>query len=114
MEEKLKDIICEVLQCDDCIAHCNYPPCHKVKQLTETLLRNGVILPPCNIGDVVYYISGIHNTLIKEARIDEIYYCGYAFGYHVQADYTGFDLTEDEVYFTRAAAEKAIEEKKQR
>ena len=42
--------------------------------IADHLLANGVIVPPCRVGDTVYYIGGIHNTLVKKAKVEEIYY----------------------------------------
>ena len=38
--------------------------------VADHLLSNGVIVPPCKVGDTVYVIS---NTRVKEAVIYEIY-----------------------------------------
>lgn len=109
MEEKLQDIICEVIQDGGCIGHCNHPPCYKVKQLAEALIKNGVIVPPCNVGDTVYYIGGIHNTLVKPARVDEIYFNGGDFGLGlVTENNVYFDMPANEVYLTKNAAKEAI------
>ena len=65
---------------------------------------------PCGFGDKVYYITGIHNTLIGEAVVEEL---------RISKDRTSFGvydksnfcvLESNEVYFTREEAEKAIEE----
>ena len=45
MEERLSEIVCEALQNDSCIAHCNYGYCCIVKNVVDKLLENGVILP---------------------------------------------------------------------
>ena len=42
----------------------------RVTEIADYLLANGVIVPPCMVGDTVYYIS---STRVKEAVIDEIY-----------------------------------------
>lgn len=69
---------------------------------------------PCNVGVIVWYITGIHHSLIKSARVEEIIinetgirelYVSTENGCYFQNDITTF-------YFTREAAEKALEEKK--
>ena len=43
------------------------------EHLADYLLANGVIVPPCNVGDVVYVTE--HNTIyepIRECKVEEI------------------------------------------
>ena len=40
--------------------------------LADHLLANGVIVPPCKVGDTVYYLGGIHKSLVKSATVEEI------------------------------------------
>jgi hypothetical protein len=45
MREELESIVCESLQCDNCIACCNYGPCRQVENIVDALIERGVILP---------------------------------------------------------------------
>ena len=82
----------------------------KVKELADYLIANGVILPPCKVGDAVYYITGIHNLLVGSARVEEIYYNGDGFAYRACTNNdVRFDVQEEETYYTREEAEKALE-----
>lgn len=65
---------------------------------------------PCSFGDKVYYISGIHNTLVEEAIVKEFYVSQYSVSYGVYDEKKKyfFVLEPDEVYFTREEAEEAI------
>ena len=58
-----------------------------VRTLAEYLLANGVIVPPCKVGDTVYVIS---QSRVKETKIDEIY--RYRYGTRI---FVEFDCDED-------------------
>lgn len=40
-KEKLVKIVCEAME-DECIGHCNHPPCFHVERVVNALLENGV------------------------------------------------------------------------
>lgn len=65
---------------------------------------------PCRFGDKVYYISGIHNTLVEEAIVKEFYISQYSVSYGVYDEKKKyfFVLEPDEIYFTREKAEKVV------
>lgn len=107
MRDRLIELICENIQ-DECIAHCNHPYCYKCKNLADYLLANGVIVPPCKVGDKVYYIYWFNGKKIGEARVVEICCGECGFAYHLNSDYTYFDLQEKEVYLTKEEAEQAL------
>lgn len=54
--ERLIELICESTQTEECIAHCNHPPCRQCANTADYLLSNGVIVPPCKVGDTVYVL----------------------------------------------------------
>lgn len=106
-------------KCIDCL---HYERCKKLGIINiETLSvckdftdRSEWVRLPCNVGVIVWYITGIHHSLIKSARVEEIIinetgirelYVSTENGCYFQNDITTF-------YFTREAAEKALEEKK--
>lgn len=39
--EKLVDIVCGAMQ-DECVEHCNHPPCYCVATIADALIANGV------------------------------------------------------------------------
>lgn len=43
--ERLEDIICERLQDDICIPHCNHGKCSSVKSFADYLISRGVTIP---------------------------------------------------------------------
>ena len=40
--------------------------------IADYLLANGVIVPKYKVGDKVWYITGIHRTIVKSAIVDKI------------------------------------------
>ena len=65
---------------------------------------------PCSFGDKVYYITGIHGTLIWEAIVEYILISKDRTQFGVYDRSYHFVLESDEVYFTKEEAEKALEE----
>lgn len=71
-------------------------------QFADYLLENGMIVPPCKVGDNVYWID---NEKIKSCEVFEI---------SIHSDgiliHTGiqFCLKPDAVYYTKEEAEKAL------
>ena len=116
----MRDRLIELLKMYPCMSTADMDIVDKSKQifmdiiaedLADYLIDNGVIVPPCKVGDAVYYISGIHGKIVKEARVEEIYYNGESFAYRVNSDYLNFDLMPNEVCFSREEAEKALKGK---
>ena len=106
---KLEEVVCEAIQ-DDCIGHCNHPYCYKVNNIVTKLKQSNIIVSPYSIGDTVYFITGIHNSLVEPAKVSEIYYGGENnFTFNVVTDNCiYFDLPLDETYPTYEAAEKDL------
>lgn len=69
-----------------------------IEKLTDYLVEYGVIVCPYKINDTIYYATGIHNKLVKPAKVREIYYNGDCFSYYVESD-NGvlFVIQEDEI-----------------
>ena len=53
------------------IANCQMYNLEKAKILAEYLLANGVIVPPCKVGDTVYYINRSYHIELKKDTIYE-------------------------------------------
>ena len=64
---------------------------------------------PCSFGDKVYYITGVHGTLIGEAIVEEIRISKDRTRFYVYDRSYYFVLESDEIYFTREEAEKSLE-----
>lgn len=67
--EKLTQLICECLQTDECIAHCNYGPCCTCKQIANYLTECGCSILPWHIGDTIYYINPQTNAIETDTVI---------------------------------------------
>ena len=42
VRKKLVKIVCDAMESDGCIGHCNYPPCFEVERVVNALIDNGV------------------------------------------------------------------------
>lgn len=73
--------------------------------------KSKIIELPCKVGDTVYYIGGIHNTLVKSAKVEEIYYNGDDFALRLYGTGVYFTLQLSEVFLTPEEADKALKER---
>lgn len=76
----------------------------------DHLLANGVIMPPCKVGDTVYYIGGIRGNLIKSATVEEIIMNSNGVSDLLvnSENVVTFENSVDIFYFTREEAEQAL------
>lgn len=82
--------------------------------ITDAMIENGVIVPPCKVGDIVWYITGIHRTIIKSAIVEElIINCNGVSDLFVTSDTGAFENSADIFYLTKEEAEKALKEREQ-
>ena len=44
VREKLVEIVCDAMERDGCIGHCNNSPCFEVERVVNALIANGVTL----------------------------------------------------------------------
>lgn len=82
------------------------------EDLADKLIdANGVIMPPCKVGDVVYCVA-LQSVapFIKQETVERIQYTGQGFYYGMQKGI----YFEDEVFFTREEAEKALKEREKK
>lgn len=90
-----------------CILNCTRP------DLCDNFIdRSEWVNLPCKVGDTVWYITGIHNTLIKSAKIEELHIDETGISYiGVRTDNNiYFETNTNEFYSTPEAAEKALED----
>lgn len=82
VREKLVEIVCDAMEADGCIGHCNHPPCFAVERVVNALSAHGVTvqewisvkdrLPEksgeyivccddsfCSYGEGIWYQSGV-------------------------------------------------------
>lgn len=69
---------------------------------------------PCKVGDTVYFITGIHNRLIKSAVVLEINIdeSGINYLYVKEENTYCFEHSFDTFYLTREEAERTLKERK--
>lgn len=83
--------------CDQCGVN---KDSHYTDNLTDYLLANGVIVPPCKVGDNVYWLD---NGKIKSDEVFEI---------SIHSDgilvHTGIQFCLEQVFLTKEEAEKAL------
>jgi hypothetical protein len=71
--ERVQEIVCEGLQSEDCVAHCNYPPCLRCAAIAANIVNSGIVIPPVDVGDKVWYINGgYYNSARLEPREIEV------------------------------------------
>ena len=72
-----------------------------IEWLADVLLANGIVVPPCKVGDSVYWID---DGKIKNEEVFKI---------SIHSDgilvHTGIQFCLGQVFLTRAEAEKALE-----
>ena len=77
--------------------------------LADYLLEHGVIVLPCNVGDTVWYITGMGHNLIKPAKIKEIIIGKDGIkDLYVQGDGCNFENSFDIFYTTEEEAQRAL------
>lgn len=42
VREKLMEIVCDAMESDGCVGHCNNSPCFEVERVVNALIANGV------------------------------------------------------------------------
>ena len=47
VREKLVEIVCDAMEADGCIGHCNHPPCFAVERVVNALSAHGVTVQEC-------------------------------------------------------------------
>lgn len=86
-------------------------PLDRLRELVEADRDGRCVVLPCKLGDTVYFIAGTYNSLVKPAKVEEIYIGDGSIALGVSTDFTTFTLQESEWHLTRAeAALKAREQ----
>lgn len=84
----------------------------RAKFIADHLLANGVIVPKYNVGDTVWYITGIHRTIVKSAIVEEIIInCNGVSDLFVTSDTGSFENSVDIFYTSKEEAENALKER---
>lgn len=80
--------------------------------VVDYLIDNGGIFPPCKVGDVVYSIGWLNET-VKEEKILYFKYNSYLNNFVFVTDMGHFDANQigKFIFLTREAAEKTLKER---
>lgn len=119
MRDRLIELVCEATQEDNCVAHCNYPPCIKCKSISDHLIANGVVVLPCKVGDVVWvwnqHLSHIYKNTVVCIKIRGTGLCKNIIvveyrNVHGETSCRKFTWSQigKQVFLTREEAEKAL------
>ena len=94
---------------------------NETETLVDWLLENNVIVPPCKVGDAVYYIGSVKNEngkfvdTIRRQKVKQI--STNSHGTFLVVDYCNTLNCEDvdvTIFFKRKEAEKALAERNER
>ena len=73
VRKKLVDIVCDAMESDGCIGHCNHSPCFEVERVVNALIDNGVTVQECgywvsltDCANAGVYCSVCHKKVYKE------------------------------------------------
>ena len=82
----------------------------EIDDIVDSLLENGVIVPPCKVGDTVYipYISTVIEKKVCSIVFQKPFYTVYCGGTSLRFSEEDFGKT---VFLTRDEAEKALGER---
>ena len=88
-------------------------PLDRLREIAEAEREGRCVVLPCKLGDTVYFITGTYNSLVKPAKVEEIYIGDGSIALGVSTDFTTFTLQESEWHLTRAEAEAALKAREQ-
>lgn len=82
--------------------------------LADHLLANGVVVPPCKVGQTVYFLGGISGKSIKKATVEEIIIndCGVRDLLVTTENCVTFENSIETFFLTKEEAEAALKGEK--
>ena len=67
VRKKLVEIVCDVMESDGCIGHCNHSPCFEVERVVNALIDNGVTVQEwISVEDRLPEVGGYVVCIAKE------------------------------------------------
>lgn len=81
---------------------------HWAEKIADYLIANGVIVPPCKVGDTVYEITTSEE--IKQRKVKDIIYDNDGFRLRLEPYFSYEYYLNETVFLTREEAEKALED----
>ena len=100
------DYDCEGVKCKDC----------ESKSITDHLLANGIIVPPCKVGDKVYVVNTlfVSEYTINEMAYDNIFFRFYCANEDYAIECRSFMFFDERigktVFLTKEEAEEKLKE----
>lgn len=119
MRDRLIELLNDKLKlhiCDACGSSAWKSDTRRVlTQAADHLIANGVVLPPCKVGDTAYWaIPEINGPCVCEDRITEVgtrgFWVSMFQGMGNMDDFTPWEEVGKTVFLTQEEAEKALEE----
>ena len=113
MQNDMRDRLIELIQD---IKLCNPTNWDKPEFMALALLANGAILPPCKVGDKVYWIlPDLDGWHVSKDTVTEVGLKGFWVSMYTETDdmddFTSWDEFGKTVFLTREDAEKALRER---
>jgi hypothetical protein len=125
MRDRLVELIaegrelCEQIQCEGCTRGCKGLNDCIAKVQADHLLKNGVIVPPCKVGDTVYWLNFYNHIMLYrdkyyEAEVVRIVVTrfGVSCVIRVRGEHSTYEIPYVEfgknVFLTREEAEQAL------
>ena len=121
--ELVKQKSCRYAHCDGECGECKNSEIFddSIESIADHLLANGVIVPPCKVGDTVYYIEGAYYNskwqTVRPIKVTEISWkcdrSGRDLGFALIANGTRYKFSSigKTVFLTKEEAEKALAER---
>jgi hypothetical protein len=111
--------LCDQIPCEGCTRSCKGLNDCIAKVQADHLLANGVIAPPCKVGDTVYYINRYNHIMlykheVYEAKVVRLVVTRYGVSpvIRVKSVYSTYEIPGVEfgknVFLTREEAEQAL------
>ena len=111
--------LCEKIQCEGCRRSCKGLNDCIANVQAEHLLANGVIVPPCKVGDTVYYLNFYNHMLLYRDRFYEAEVArivvtkhGVSIVIRIRGEHTTYEIPYAEfgknVFITSEEAEQAL------
>ena len=81
--------------------------CLLSENIADDLLANGIIVPPCKVGDVVYVVAEASRKIV-ELTVIGVWFFGNSFSFISDCGTIHHDSIGETVFLTREEAEQAL------
>ena len=113
MPNDMRDMLIELIHSIDVM---KFPTENFTEHLADYLIANNIILPPCKVGDKVYWIlPDLDGWHVSKDTVTEVGSKGFWVSMYTETDdmddFTSWDEFGKTVFLTREDAEKALGER---